>query len=119
MSWYLSVWKNYAKFSGRARRKEFWMFALLNVVVIAVLAILPTVTDVAELMYLYFAYALAVLVPGLAVTVRRLHDTGKSGLWYFIALVPFIGGLWLLVLLAGEGQREANAYGSDPKAITA
>ncbi len=119
MSWYLSVWKKYATFSGRARRKEFWMFALLNLVILVVLNVLPAMTEVTELAYLYFAYALAVLLPGLAVTVRRLHDIGKSGWWYFIALVPFVGAIWLLVLLASEGQKESNAYGWDPKAVTA
>ena len=63
----------------------------------------------------YLIYALFMFIPGLAVAVRRLHDVGKSGWWYFIALVPLIGGIWLIVLFATEGTRGNNEYGADPK----
>lgn len=63
----------------------------------------------------YGAYSLAILVPTLAVTVRRLHDIGKSGWMYFVGLIPLIGGIWLLVLLVTEGNHGPNQYGEDPK----
>jgi uncharacterized membrane protein YhaH (DUF805 family) len=120
MDWYLKVLKNYAGFSGRARRTEYWMFALVNVVVAIVLAGLSQVLKDSALgtvfMVLYVAYALAVIVPGLAVTWRRLHDTGRSGAWYFIALIPVVGPIVLLVFLATAGHVGDNPYGADPKA---
>jgi uncharacterized membrane protein YhaH (DUF805 family) len=115
VSWYLDVLKSYAKFSGRARRKEFWMFALIHLVIAIVLVVAASVAEIDALMYVYFIYLLATTIPTLAVTVRRLHDSGKSGWWYFIALVPFIGSFWLLALVAQAGQPQANAYGPDPK----
>ena len=97
MNWYKKVvFENYANFDGRARRSEYWYFVLLNTIfVILALLINPV---------LYGLYALLVLLPGLAVSVRRLHDVGKSGAWLFISLVPIIGGIWLLVLMATEGD---------------
>jgi uncharacterized membrane protein YhaH (DUF805 family) len=115
MNWYLAALKNYAGFTGRARRKEYWMFALVNIVVYVVIAILAAVTGSKAVFAIYAIYALAVLIPGLAVLVRRLHDTNRSGAWFFIALIPFIGGIWLLVLVASEGNQGPNQYGSDPK----
>jgi len=121
MNWYLKVLKQYADFEGRARRTEYWMYTLVNVFVIIILAILDSMVGMsfAEGMpygYLTLLYSLAVFIPGLAVTVRRLHDLGKNGWWYLIALVPFIGGIWLLILLATDGQPQENEYGANPKA---
>ena len=121
MKWYLKVVRdNYANFSGRARRQEYWMFLLFNIIFLFLFAfvgaLLGGIFDAPEFgMALYFLYALAVLIPGLAVAVRRLHDIGKSGAWYFICFVPFIGGIWLLILLCTEGERVENQYGVDPK----
>ncbi|MEW2070889.1 DUF805 domain-containing protein [Streptomyces sp. NPDC007346] len=111
MNWYLDVLKNYAGFSGRARRKEYWMFALVNFVIAIVLSIIGAAigTDI-----LYYVYLLAVLIPSLAVGVRRLHDTGRSGWWLLIALT-LIGGIVLIVFLASEGKQEPNQYGANPK----
>ncbi|MCJ1676986.1 DUF805 domain-containing protein [Streptomyces sp. APSN-46.1] len=117
MNHYTDVLKKYATFSGRARRQEYWMYTLFNVGIIIVLAILDAVLSTGPL--LVGIYVLAVFLPSLAVTVRRLHDLGKSGWWYFISLVPFIGGIWLLVLTATAGQQQPNEYGPDPKAIHA
>ncbi|MEV8097586.1 DUF805 domain-containing protein [Kitasatospora sp. NPDC085879] len=116
MDWYLAVLKNYAGFGGRARRKEYWMFALVNIAIYVVLAIVGNLLDTALLTGLY---GLAVLVPSLAVGVRRLHDTGRSGWWLLIGLIPLIGGIVLIVFAATEGQPEVNAYGPSPKAIPA
>ena len=119
MSWYLTVLKKYATFGGRARRKEYWMFFLFNII----FAIAATVIDnvlglnIGMLPYgfIYLIYMLAMLLPGIAVTVRRLHDIGKSGWWVFISFVPLIGGIWLLILVCKEGTLGPNEYGSDPK----
>lgn len=119
MKWYLAVLKKYAVFSGRARRKEYWMFVLFNIIFSIVAVILDNVlgTAIENLGYgvIYILYGLAVLLPALAVTVRRLHDSGKSGWWIFISFVPFIGAIWLLVLLVMDSQSGKNQYGPNPK----
>ncbi len=115
MNWYLAVLKNYAGFSGRARRKEYWTFVLFNVIFFIVALILDYLVGTIALFIIL--YALAVLIPGLAVLVRRLHDVGKSGWWYFISLVPIIGGIWLLVLLFTDSIPGENEYGPNPKEI--
>ncbi|MFD6110060.1 DUF805 domain-containing protein [Streptomyces yangpuensis] len=117
MNHYTDVLKKYATFSGRARRQEYWMFFLFQMAVVIVLAILDAVIGAGSL--IVGLYALATLVPTVALTVRRLHDLGKSGAWYFIAFVPVIGGIWLLVLTATAGQPQPNQYGPDPKALAA
>jgi uncharacterized membrane protein YhaH (DUF805 family) len=119
MNWYLGVLKNYAGFSGRARRKEYWMYALFNTIILVVLEILTISANSTFVTILFFAYALAVLIPSLAVAVRRMHDQGKSGAWVLITCVPFIGSLWLLALTCIEGTRGPNQYGPDPKALAA
>jgi len=117
--WYIAVLKKYAVFRGRARRKEYWMFVLFNIIFAAVAIILDNVIGIAAegVGYgpIYAVYMLAVLVPSLAVSVRRLHDIGKSGWFLFIALIPIVGGIWLLVLMCSEGNAGENKYGADPK----
>ncbi len=123
MSWYIAVLKKYGIFGGRARRKEYWMFVLFNIIFAIVAMILDNVLGLANERtgygIIYTLYALAVLLPGLAVTVRRLHDIGKSGWWIFITLIPFIGAIWLLVLLATDSQPSDNQYGPNPKTVPA
>jgi uncharacterized membrane protein YhaH (DUF805 family) len=123
MNWYITVIKKYAVFSGRARRKEYWMFFLFNLIFSIVAIVLDNLlgTAIKDLGYGLISglYFLAVLIPGLAVTVRRLHDVGKSGWWIFISLVPLIGSIWLLVLLATDSQPVENGYGSNPKEVIA
>jgi uncharacterized membrane protein YhaH (DUF805 family) len=118
------VFENYANFEGRARRSEYWYFTLMNILVIISLMILAGIfmaMDVKVLSFifigLYILYALAMFLPNIAVLVRRLHDTNKSGWFYFIGLIPLIGGIWLLVLLCTEGDNGSNDYGSDPKSV--
>ena len=122
MNWYLAVLKNYAGFSGRARRKEYWMFTIFNIIFAIVAMILDNVLGIAmaEIGYgpLYGLYALAMLIPGLAVSVRRLHDVGKSGWMLLIALIPLIGAIWLLVLMLTDSNPGENQYGSNPKEMT-
>jgi uncharacterized membrane protein YhaH (DUF805 family) len=123
MSWYITVLKKYAVFSGRARRKEYWFFLLFNLIFLAVATILDSVLKLnfARQPYgwIYTLYTLAVLIPSLAVAIRRLHDVGKSGWWLLIALVPLIGAIWLLVLYVRDSQPGENAYGPNPKETTA
>ena len=122
MNWYLKVLKQYADFSGRARRKEYWMFVLFNMIFAIVAAILDNVLGIAMegtgYGPLYGIYALAVLIPGLAVAVRRLHDVGKSGWMILITLIPLIGAIWLLVLLVTDSNLGENQYGQNPKEAT-
>ncbi|MGR4881137.1 DUF805 domain-containing protein [Streptomyces sp. LARHCF249] len=113
MNHYTDVLKKYADFSGRARRQEYWMFSLIQSIIAIALVILDFVLG--TLPILTVVYALGTILPSLAVTVRRLHDIGKSGWWYFIGCVPFIGFIWLLVLTATAGQPQPNEYGADPK----
>jgi uncharacterized membrane protein YhaH (DUF805 family) len=117
MNWYLSVLKNYTGFSGRARRTEYWMFALIDGIILVVLYALALAVH--ALLFLYVIYALAVLLPSLAVAFRRLHDTGRTAWWLLIGLVPFIGGIVLLVFACLPGTPGPNQYGPDPKAVAA
>lgn len=119
MSWYLEVLKKYTVFSGRARRQEYWMFVLINMVIALVLAFIDSqIGLMSETGYgvLSGVYSLAIFVPALAVAVRRLHDTDRSGIWYFIAFVPVIGGLALLYFCVLDGDAGMNQYGANPKA---
>jgi uncharacterized membrane protein YhaH (DUF805 family) len=120
MNWYLKVLKQYTDFEGRARRQEYWMFALFNILIIFVLAIvlgmLGSATDMSEIaMIPLVVYYLGIIIPSIAVAVRRLHDQNKSGWYYCVTFIPFVGGIWLLVLLCTEGDRGSNQYGLDPK----
>jgi uncharacterized membrane protein YhaH (DUF805 family) len=112
---YAAPWKNYAAFQGRATRGEYWTFALVNIVIAVVLYIPVIATGKLALIALPAIFWLAVIVPSLAVLVRRLHDSGRSGGWFFISLVPLIGGLWLLVLTLLDGTAGANQYGNNPR----
>ncbi len=124
MDWYLMVWQKYAQFTGRSRRKEYWMFFLFNMIACAVLyaAILVAFLASQKTIGIFLAclcvlYGLAGVVPGLAVSVRRLHDINKSGWWILISLVPGVGGLILLVLDCIEGDPGDNQYGPNPKLL--
>jgi uncharacterized membrane protein YhaH (DUF805 family) len=114
MNWYLKVMKQYADFDGRARRTEYWMFVLFNIIFSVVAVVLDNVLGIAMegIGYgpLYGLYVLAMIIPSLAVAVRRLHDTGKSGWMLLIALIPIIGSIWLLVLYATDGNPGENEY---------
>ena len=117
MNWYFQAFKKYAEFEGRARRKEYWLFLLIHAfIIVAFFAIDTLVGTVAVFTGIY---ALATLIPTLAVTVRRLHDTGRSGWWYFIAFVPCIGGIVLFVFAVLDSDPNDNPYGANPKASTA
>ena len=112
--WKKVVLENYANFSGRARRAEYWWAYLINIVIMVVLFIVGAVLGEAGII-LPVLFALAIFIPSLSSAVRRLHDTGKSGWFYLVGLIPFVGGIILLVLLAIDGNRGANEYGASPK----
>jgi len=122
IDWYKkAIFDNYANFSGRARRSEYWYYLLTNFIVVMLLFIISGFLSFLHYslgivgMILYFLYLALTIVPSLAVIVRRLHDVGKSGWYYFIAFIPFIGFIWLLVLLVTDSEYGTNAWGPNPK----
>lgn len=131
MKWYLRVLRKYADFSGRARRMEYWMFVLFNIIFFIVAMLLDRLFGTTIKMetgygaqtlpygYIYMLYGLAMFIPSLAVGVRRLHDVGKSGWMLLISLIPLIGAIWLLILFLTEGTPGDNAYGPNPKGVQA
>lgn len=120
MNWYLKVIKeHYLDFKGRARRQEYWMFVLISTIISLTLTLID---NFAGLMYassglLSSVYGLLVSIPSLAVTVRRLHDAGKSGWYYLLILLPIIGWIWIIVLLCKDSEHGANKWGENPKGI--
>ena len=123
MNWYLAAIKKYVDFSGRARRKEYWYFVLFNVIAGLVLGLLDSLIgsqlDLGNGGYfgvLSGLYSLAVVLPSLWVSIRRLHDTNHSGWWLFISLIPLIGSIVLLVFYLTDSDAGDNQYGPNPKA---
>ena len=115
---YVAVLKQYTAFGGRARRKEYWLFHLVSVLICIALVIVDSITGTVSssgLGLLSGLYVLATLLPSLSVSVRRLHDTNRSGWWILISLVPLIGPIVLLVFLVQDSQAETNPYGPNPK----
>ena len=127
MKWMLMPLRRYADFNGRSRRKEYWMFMLLNVIVSTIIMLLGLwgaesrlFSSDDELMHYFLLtavpWSLALFIPGLAVTIRRLHDLDKSGWHIFFGLIPIVGGIILLIWYCTEGTRGPNQYGPDPLA---
>ena len=121
MNWYLKCFKQYADFNGRARRTEFWMFNLFTLIVLFICIFCDVFLgfesfyndpEYGPITSIYFLFS---LLPGLSVIVRRLHDVGKSGWFYFLALIPIIGPIWLFVLLVTDSQPGENKWGTNPK----
>lgn len=122
MNWYLEVLKKYVTFQGRASRSEFWYFNLFNVLINILffigifLALSVENVMVGQVIYMVsLVYMIGVLLPNIAVSVRRLHDIGKSGWWYFIILVPFVGVFVLLYFFVQDSQINSNYFGENPK----
>lgn len=114
VQWYLKVVKeNYANFSGRARRSEFWYFMLVNFIISAILGVIDSVTGIG---FLAAIYGLAVLVPSIAVGVRRLHDIDKETIMIILAFIPVVN-FYIIYLWTIEGVRGPNKFGPDPKAV--
>ena len=113
MNWCLEPLRKYAVFSGRARRKEYWLFILIVGLITFLVGLIDGLAGTSPVLGLL--YSLAIIVPILAVMVRRLHDTGRSGWWWFIQLVPIIGSIIFLVFLVLDSQEGDNKYGPNPK----
>ncbi len=122
MSWYIEAFKKYAVFSGRSRRREYWYFVLFNVIVAIVLSIidmvLGTFSSSSNIGLLSGIYSVAVIIPTLAVAIRRLHDTDRSGWWILISLIPLIGSIVLLVFYVMDSTPGQNRFGPNPKGAT-
>lgn len=114
MHWYLKALKNYVNFKDRARRKEFWMFYLIDLLIFVGLSVIEFAADLPAI--LSVLYSLATFLPLLAVTVRRLHDIGKTGWWVFIGFIPIIGPIVLLVFNCLDSVAD-NQYGPNPKSV--
>lgn len=130
MEWMVMPLRRYADFAGRSRRKEFWLFTLFMIVLYILVgfveaqlglgqSISDTSANSASYYYnggpLIFVLWLVLLVPGLAVTVRRMHDQDKSGWLVLLGLIPLVGGIVILVFMCLEGTRGSNRFGPDPK----
>lgn len=119
MEWYIKVLQNYVNFNGRARRKEYWMFALFNILFLFCAVIVDNLTelnfDYMDYGLITVLYNLFVFLPSMAVAVRRLHDIGKSGFMILVGLIPVIGSIWLIVLLLTDSEYATNEYGPNPK----
>ncbi len=118
-AYFLDTVKNkYAQFDGRARRSEYWYFALFNFLISIVAGIIDAVlTSVLGFGFIGAIVSLALLVPGIAVAVRRLHDVGKSGWFLLIALVPLLGLIYLIYLMVQDSQPGDNEFGANPKGV--
>ncbi len=130
MKWFLKCLKQYADFSGRARRREYWFFQLFNLIFFIVIflglglianalgandSISPEFGLNTIIGLLIIFYVLALTIPSIAVTVRRLHDTGNSSWMLFISLIPLIGPIWLFILYVKNSQPGENKWGPNPK----
>ena len=119
MDWYFKVLKNYLGFSGRARRKEFWMFILVNLVLTVVLSILDKMLGLriaGDEGLLTTVYGVLIFLPYWAVQFRRLHDTDRSAWWLLLLLIPIVGWIVILVFNCQNGTPGENRFGPDPKA---
>ncbi len=122
MNWYIKVLKNYVTFDGRARRKEYWLFFLINLIISIILSVVDSSiagSGASNIGILSTIYSLAVFLPGVAVSIRRLHDTGRTGWWLLIALIPLIGAIVLLVFMVQDSKPGANRFGANPKEFIA
>lgn len=121
MKWYIEAITNYVNFKGRARRKAYWMFVLFNVIIMVLLSLLDAAFDISvgysNMGLIYFIYTLFILLPSISVSVRRLHDTGRSGWWYLINFVPFVGGIIFIVFMCLDSYYGENQYGPCPKQV--
>ncbi len=126
MNYYFLVLKKYAVFKGRSQRAEYWYFALFNIIISIIFSVLGKTTGIlnltigttgSEINIISILYGLAVLLPGIAVVIRRLHDIGKSGWMALLSLIPIIGTIWLLVLMAKDSAPGENEYGPNPKNV--
>lgn len=116
MNDYLNVLKKYAVFNGRASRKELWMFTLFNIIIGLALYFVAIFSHIFVVFIFYYLYYLAMVIPGIAVGIRRFHDTNHSAWWILIGLIPIIGVVVILVFFVMDSQPGQNQYGPNPKA---
>ena len=119
MKYFLYCLQHYADFTGRARRSEYWYFVLFNFIVSILiglsLGVIAGLLNVPALVYLVHLWSLAVFIPSLAVSVRRLHDIGRSGWWLLLSLIPLVGAIILIIWHCTDSQPGTNQYGPNPK----
>jgi uncharacterized membrane protein YhaH (DUF805 family) len=119
MNWYIGAVKKYSVFTGRARRKEYWYFTLFNIVIIIPLTLIDMMTGTfsneANMGLFSGVFILAILIPSIAVSIRRLHDTNRTGWWMLISFIPILGPIVLLIFLVQDSQIGENRYGPNPK----
>ena len=114
MNWYLEALKKYAVFNGRARRKEYWMFCLFNVIIAFIVGFVEGLAHDGPGV-LSALYSLLVFLPSIGVSIRRLHDTGRSGWWLLLGLIPLLGFIVLLIFMLQNSNPADNDYGANPK----
>ncbi|KAF7766347.1 hypothetical protein PUND_a2163 [Pseudoalteromonas undina] len=114
MEHYMNALRSYADFSGRNRRKAFWMFMLINLIFSLLTSVIDGITNT---MFVSTIYSLALLIPQLSAGARRLHDTNRSGWWQLLWLVPVIGWIILIIFLAQDSQEGENDHGANPKEV--
>lgn len=119
MNWFMTALRKYAVFSGRSRRSEYWFFVLFYFLICIALTIVDmvagTMSESGEIGLFSSLFALAMLIPSIAVGVRRLHDIGKSGWWLLLGFIPLVGAIILIVWACRDSQPGTNAYGPNPK----
>ena len=113
MNWYVDVLKKFNVFTGRSGRQEYWMFVLINFGISFAIGLLVNMNN-------FFAvvsalYGLAIIVPSIAASIRRMHDIGKSGIYVLVTLIPCVGTIWFIILAATPGDPGANEYGPPPE----
>lgn len=118
MEWFMKALRQYAVFTGRARRKEYWFFVLFYILIAIGLGFIDSVLGLGseEFGLLSGLFGLAMILPALGVAVRRMHDTGRSGWWVLVSLIPFVGWLIFIWFATRDGEPGPNDYGPDPKA---
>ena len=117
IDYYFDAFNQYATFSGRARRSEYWYFQLFNFLTTILIGAIAFFSFKESAVFIILLYGLVVMLPSLALVVRRLHDIGKSGWYYFVSFIPIVGSIWILVLLATDSQYGPNEYGLNPKGL--
>lgn len=118
MHWYIQVLKKFDDFDGRARRKEYWMFNLIDFIFVIIISFIDTTifnTSFSDYGPIFIVYTLVTFIPALAVSVRRMHDVGKSGWFIFVGVIPIIGWIWIFIVLITDSELFTNKYGPNPK----
>lgn len=115
MNWYFHALNKYAVFDGRASRSEFWYFTLFNYIILVALLLTAKITGYAIIYDLCYIYMMVTMLPYIGVTIRRLHDTGRSGIWLIFGFIPIIGFFIVLALCIKDSDQGTNQYGQNPK----